>query len=204
MIDIVQTGDACTATMAGLQVSWRRQTDRWSHTIQFSAADDDCLSSAEGSPEDDFPASPAFQDLRVEARSNQICEFQLMGQSGGHLFSAAICCDAAQASVEFDICCRLAPRITPENILSTYIVGAGAGRLADAASPLMRGALVTLAGRYTLEALPLADELHAAVRMPATEPGGQLQIGCFEIGPLQTSARRRRVRWRYRLSRNTA
>src|SRR5262245_14524250 len=92
MIVLEESAEEYTVRGAGLEISFRRAVDRWQHfvSLRMDGRSLLLLVSDEGTPADDVPDSPAFQDLRFEKLSDDIFEFQLLGQAGKGIYSAAV------------------------------------------------------------------------------------------------------------------
>lgn len=92
-----------------LRLVFSHAVDRWSHSIAVAVDGEwqTLLSSVEGGAADPWPPSPAFQDLRLETIDQTTQEFQLMGQCGTGVYSAAIRCDLARSTIDFDVCLRV-------------------------------------------------------------------------------------------------
>lgn len=132
--------DEYEVDLGRLQLSFSLAGDRWSHMISIADENDwrSVLMSLEGAPQDRYPPSPAFQDLRLERIDDVTQEFQLMGQCGSGIYSAAIRCHLERAEIDFDLCLTRRPSrsgATAEPAatadegsfpLSTYLVEEGA------------------------------------------------------------------------------
>src|SRR3954466_6084925 len=108
MIVLEKSADAYTLRDAGFELSFRHMGDRWQHCLSFRRDGEwlPLLTSVEGAPTDDVPPSPPLQDLRCEEIADGICEFQLLGQSGKGVYSAAVRLDESTHTIDFDLCAR--------------------------------------------------------------------------------------------------
>ena len=178
--------------------------DRWQHTIfaKTDGAEPIVVASVEGSPDDPCPASPAFQELRVERAASpgrsadgpNVCVVQMFGQAGGQIYSAAVEINTDEGTLDFDVCLRARTAQAIDAARSTYQFGAGVdfaatvdgGRFvaAQAVGPTI-GRTLSVA---TLASPPARCELLSERRICLKGVSGPAQGGG------QT------VRWRYRLS----
>jgi hypothetical protein len=92
----------------GIGVRFAFHEDRYSHEI--SLADGSrwipILTSVEGSPMDEWPASPPLQSLHLETRQGNRQLALLVGMAGRSHWSMSVELDLATARVTFDIACR--------------------------------------------------------------------------------------------------
>lgn len=178
--------------------------DRWQHRIgMLSAADrSPVLSSVEGAAHDDAPPSPAFQDLRLESLSGSVHEFQLMGQSGPAVYSAAIRFDGESQLIDFDICARLRKSIAGFKTVSSYAVAEDW----EAATADNDGAAIQRQGRSTTDRVLIIEPVEirdspqehrhrAPIVVKETIVAGwdEQSIVPFGTGPLS-------LRWHYRMA----
>jgi hypothetical protein len=94
---------------AGLRVRFLWNTDRYGHEIWLpDGADWSCaLSSLEGSPQDDWPASPPLQSLAIDHRDDGTSVALLVGMAGKSHWSASLQIDPQLPGVRFDVACRV-------------------------------------------------------------------------------------------------
>jgi hypothetical protein len=94
---------------AGLRVRFCWRGDRYAHEIWLPhGADWICaLSSVEGSPQDDWPASPPLQSLEVDQREDGRTVALLVGMAGNSHWSASAQIDPELPGVRFDVACRV-------------------------------------------------------------------------------------------------
>lgn len=95
-----------------LRVRFYWHADRYAHEVAVREGDQwrPLAVSAEGSPEEDWPASPPFQSLHIEDREDGRTLALLVGMAGKSHWSASIEIDnqAGQPScVSFDVACRV-------------------------------------------------------------------------------------------------
>lgn len=104
-----------------LDFHWRG--DRYAHQFFLAAAGEpltapSVATSVEGSADETWPASPAFQQLLVEDRGARGRVALLVGMSGSNHWSASVEPVPGQAAWLFDVACRV--RELPEVSRSTY------------------------------------------------------------------------------------
>lgn len=94
---VIRSGD--------LEVRFLLADDRWRHVlaVRDGACERILLESEEGAPGAGDAPSPPFQDLHLEDLGGDIHEFQLLGQAGHAVYSAAIRCEGQTERVSFDI-----------------------------------------------------------------------------------------------------
>ena len=92
-----------------LRLVFDRRGDRWGHRVELLCEGTPIitLSSVEGAATDDWPPSPAFQNLDVQAIAGKGMTALLVGKAGSSHWSAAIEADPAVGALHFDIACRL-------------------------------------------------------------------------------------------------
>jgi hypothetical protein len=116
-----------------LRVRFFWHGDRYAHEVSVRSNDVwlPALLSVEGSPEQDWPASPPFQSLHIEEREDGRKLALLVGMAGKSHWSASIEIDEATACVLFDVACR-ARGCEPGWLTSSYrrAKGATSGLLA--------------------------------------------------------------------------
>lgn len=108
MLEIEKSAGAYVARCGELLLKFEYSTDRWRHelAIRRNGGWQALLSSKEGAADDALPPSPAFQDLRLEPISDEISEFQLFGQAGKGIYSAAVRFDGYSGTITFDVAAR--------------------------------------------------------------------------------------------------
>lgn len=110
---------------SSLRIVFDHRGDRWGHRIELldNRSTIAAFESVEGSAIDNWPPSPAFQNLDVETRTGERQIALLVGKAGGSHWSAAVEADAAAEVVAFDIACRFDTE--PELLGSRYSVSGG-------------------------------------------------------------------------------
>jgi hypothetical protein len=98
------------------------RVDRWGHRIEVRREDQwvAAFSSIEGSADDDWPPSPAFQHIHLQTFSISGPTALLVGKAGASHWSAAIEADREAGVFRFDIACRLSSG--PKYLGSTYSI----------------------------------------------------------------------------------
>ncbi len=105
-----------------LRMVWSRPDDRWRHRFDWIGEHEPRVwaESVEGSSSDEWPPGPVFQDLFVEPKADGAVEFQLMGQCGKTIYTAAVLCDPPRGRIEFDVCARVRREPPSPGLVSTY------------------------------------------------------------------------------------
>jgi len=110
-----------------LAVAFERLVDRWEHRISVRVEGRwlMLLQSLEGDAQAPQIPSPVLQDLHFEPLSQEIAEFQLLGQSGVGTYAAVVRFDEARQTIEFDLCLSVARRHALPALVATYRVPPG-------------------------------------------------------------------------------
>ncbi len=92
----------------GLRVVFHRAGDRWAHRIEYldGAQATVVWQSIEGSASDDWPPSPALQDISVERLPDGRDVIFLVGKAGSSHWSASVEALLSPSRLVFDIACR--------------------------------------------------------------------------------------------------
>jgi len=198
MLDIERSSEILRVRSDRVELSFRHDCDRWRHEFSAYAADQwwTVLRSLEGSAENPMPASPALQDLRLEQLSEQVFEFQGMGQAGSAIYSAAIRLDFAVLEVAFDLCVRGKRAGSSMRAQSHYEISSGS------AVPDSNGSAVTLSdsgARLTISPIRIEGQPDCECRLldSATR---QIAAGCFSADAYSADPKPRSIRWGYRFS----
>jgi hypothetical protein len=112
MVNVTQTSVDCCLLWGDWELNFSWIKDRWTHLLQKSVpvgagTTQSQLVSLEGTAEEAWPGSPAFQDLHLERISPDCCEVQLLGQAGKNHYSGAIRCDGSRNVIDFDLAVRI-------------------------------------------------------------------------------------------------
>lgn len=104
----VKTTDDHILEAAGLRVRFFRSGDRYAHEVYVLEGGRwlSALVSVEGSPEEDWPASPPFQSLEIERRGGQAVAL-LVGMAGTSHWSASAQIDPLVPCIHFDVAARV-------------------------------------------------------------------------------------------------
>jgi hypothetical protein len=113
---VIEAGD--------LRIVFQWRGDRYGHTVErrIDGQWRSVLESLEGSSDDDWPQSPALQDLHIERRGSGPVAL-LVGKSGTSHWSVSVEALAGETALRFDVACRL--HRSPRWLGSTYRVIAG-------------------------------------------------------------------------------
>jgi hypothetical protein len=202
MIVIEESAEAYSVRAADLELSFRRAIDRWQHFVSLRphSSLQWLLASDEGTPADDVPESPALQDLRFEKLADGVFEFQLLGQAGRAVYSAAVRFDGNARLIDFDICARGRSADSPLCTVSRYLIAGGG---AASARPQREGALVVLLGGepgVELSPVPIAGIPPTDCRLIGE--GLHRRIAAGHLGSTRSDTPRKpaNVRWRYRIA----
>ena len=201
MIELEKAADHFVLRNDNLEFSFRFVGDRWQHEVRVRRENawSPLLTSLEGNPADADLPSPAFQDLRFEQPTEGVYEFQLMGQSGKGVYSAAVRFDAAQRLLDFDLCAR-GPAAYPELCtISTYC-------LADRElMPELRldggSAIIGTAGGGSLNIVPvpIPGSPPCESRLTGETGDRRLTVGCFGVVGANSNGKTRSIRWRHQI-----
>jgi hypothetical protein len=163
-----------------LQLRFARRGDRWGPTIQFHIAGRAVwqLNSVEGTADEVWPISPAFQSLEMHAQPDGRTFALLVGMAGSSHWSASVEADPIGERIVFDVACRI--KIEPKLLGSSYV-------LSDPAS------------RPRIEAIAL--ESMAGGSQPIIETTGErIVVRVMDLAGFLP----RTVRWKYAISASEA
>lgn len=202
MIALEESAESYTLRSADLEISFRHVGDRWQHSISVQRHGAVChlMTSDEGTPRGLVLPSPALQDLRLEKLSDEVYEFQLLGQAGKEVYSAAIRLNGASGAIDFDLCARRRSIDAPLCTASRY-------RLDDADDSLSLQShenrwLVLLRGERALEFAPVPIPEHADSQCRICREGPARRLAAGHFGKLGSDTAHKGVslRWQYRIS----
>jgi hypothetical protein len=198
MIQVEKSADKYLLRDDGIELVFCFAGDRWQHSVGLRREDDwhAVLISVEGRPADAALPSPAFQDLRFEQPAEGVYEFQLMGQSGKGIYSAAVRYDALARMLDFDLCARGPAANFSLCTVSTYRL-AGLDQLPIVnCEPGAAMLTATGCGRIRITPVPIAGSPHSECRLNG-EPGQRrLTIGCFGVAGSLSAGKTGSIRWR--------
>jgi hypothetical protein len=102
-----------------LRVAFEWRGDRYGHCVQqqIGGVWHSVLESCEGSAAEDWPPSPALQNLHIEHRETGSVAL-LVGKSGTSHWSASVELLAARLAMQFDIACRV--QAPPQHLGTVY------------------------------------------------------------------------------------
>lgn len=203
MIELEKAADQYVLRDDDLEFSFRFVGDRWQHEVRVRCENawNPLLTSLEGNPADSGLPSPAFQDLRFEQPAEGVYEFQLMGQSGKGVYSAAVRFDAAQRMLDFDLCARAPDAYPGLCTVSTYctpVMDPVPGVRLDGGS-----AIIGTPGYGSLKIVPVPIPGSPASECRLTGETGwrRLTVGCFGVEAANFSGKTRSIRWRQQIRR---
>lgn len=202
MIVLEESAEVYTLRDADIQLSFRHVGDRWQHfvSVRRSGEWSPLLTSEEGVPADGVLPSPALQDLRLEELRDGVFEFQLLGQSGKGVYSAAVRFEGGAQSIDFDLCARGRSAESPFCTVSRYLLGDGDGR--PTVQPRENSLVVQARGEPALELSPVSIPGQPASECRLIDDGPLLRIaaGCFGATRFDPNRKGISVRWRYRIA----
>jgi hypothetical protein len=201
MIAIEKSPETCTLRSANLELSFSHIGDRWQHRVCVRGDGRwlPLLVSEEGAADGENLPSPAFQDLRCEELPGGAFEFQLLGQAGKAIYSAAVRFDDSTQTIDIDVCAR-AP--TTQSHISTY----GHYLLVNDDSAIdiaqRAGSLIVLRDAGGIEIKPVTIPGNPPGECRSIDDGAVRRIvaGCFEAPMSGGCGRGVSVRWRYQMT----
>jgi hypothetical protein len=201
---IEQSSARCLLQGTSLTFEFTFQGDRWRHTAALSHGGlaIPVLASLDGAAEDATPPSPAFQDLRLESFSDSVHEFQLMGQCGAAIYSAAARFDDSLNQVEFDVYARWRKPVEGFRAVSSYVPapewhGESASR--DCVTFRNRSE-PTGAPLLALQAIEAPDAPPRLETWPAIRVETAIEVGWPVLPPGTLTSGRPSLRWHYRIA----
>jgi hypothetical protein len=184
-----------------LELAFTHIGDRWQHRVSVRSNGRwlPLLISEEGAANAEGLPSPAFQDLRCEELAGGAFEFQLLGQAGKSIYSAAVRFDDGTQTIDFDVCAR-APT------MKSHISTKGHYLLMDDDSALdieqRAGSLIVLRAARGIEIKPvtISGNPPGECRSIKDGPVRRIVAGCFEAPASGGCGRGVGVRWRYQMT----
>ena len=114
---MLETGSTCGQR---LRISFPQYDDRLAHTI--GVLDGQRLipvfASHEGTADEQWPASPVFQEIQVNGQAGISQVALLVGMAGSSHWSASVEVSTTSAKISFDVACRF--KSEPTQLISTY------------------------------------------------------------------------------------
>jgi hypothetical protein len=202
MIVLEESAETYSVRGADLEISFRRALDRWQHfvSIRMHGETIPLLASEEGTAGDDLLPSPALQDLRVEKLSDDAFEFQLLGQAGKGVYSAAVRFDGAAQVVDFDLCARGRSAESPLCTASRYQI---APENNVVAVQQRSGELIMSCGgdrAVVLSPVPIPGIPSTECRLIGEGTQQRIAAGCSGVTGSDAPQKSVSVRWRYRIA----
>jgi hypothetical protein len=198
MMELEESPGLYRLSISELQIAFFRSGDRWRHALAIGGKTgwQTLFSSVEGTPDLALPPSPAFQDLRQEKIAEGVGEFQLFGQAGQGVYSAAIRVDEKSRTIAFDVAARSLREGAGLCFQSTYETASGA---IGSAAPNAGG----LAFRGTLGGVILCPVAPALAEPEAAAAGANQVIrvaaGSLAVTGANHSPSPRNARWQYEI-----
>lgn len=193
MLHASQTPKRCELSTEQLRLECELSADRWQHTISVPSGSKwvDVLTSVEGSPQDELPASPVFQELLLDEKHAHLTEVQLFGRSGNCMYAVAVAMNTETKILDFDVSARFVGSEVPTRVTSTY--GGGQWAVADEA------ALVATEAQSGLQ-LAILNVSGTPPCKFGQDPAASLQIGCGNLSDIPTTTGGTTIRWHYQIS----
>lgn len=177
------TLDAVNKHGRGFRVNFVWHRDRYAHTVAVVEGDHitPVLASGEGTEFDDWPPSPALQDLSIEHRGDDQSVALLVGMAGTSHWSLSIDANRTEPTLVFDVACRVTDQ--PRQMGSWYrtMIPANTERLTAKFDDSWQLALLKIDQQPPFELF-------------ATDDGVTLALSEMLIEPPTT------VRWKYVIS----
>ncbi len=188
MLEVTQQPRHYLLTWTGWRLEFSWQTDRWQHQLWRASGREWTLaiSSVEGTSEQPWPGSPAFQNVYYEQIDPDIGEVQLLGQSGKNHYSGAIRCDSRQQMIDFDLAVRIQAHPAGPLQLSTY----------DVMSPLARDAAAQ-GWELTTESLSAQPALVTAWDVSTLPKKSSFNLRMLDLTGVKIEKQRTTLRWKY-------
>ena len=189
---------------ADLEIRFRHLGDRWQHFISIRHRGESLplMSSDEGSPDDEAPPSPALQDLRLERHSADVVEFQLLGQAGKGIYSAAARFDGAAQSIDFDLCSRSRAAASLLCTASRYTLAGGVQTRIRSRGDNLVAEVPQASFEVELSPVAIPGQPAQRCRIVADRAAVWIVAGCVETTGVVFAKGATSVRWRYQFTCN--
>jgi hypothetical protein len=176
-----------------LRVRFWLAEDRYAHEIWLAVAGEwmAVLASVEGSPSEDWPASPPFQSLHCAELGTANQSALLVGMAGKSHWSASIELDPAGDCARFDIACRVRGATAP-GLSSTYRTMPGVSARQAHEGKLEFNAPSLVKVNMSLQLSSPQESPRASFEIVE----GKVRIVANDLAAIDSS---RTVRWRYTL-----
>ena len=188
MLEVTQQPRHYTLTWTGWRLEFSWQTDRWQHQLWRANGREwtPVITSVEGTSEQPWPHSPAFQNVYYEQIDPDIGEVQLLGQSGKNHYSGAIRCDSRRQVIDFDLAVRIQAHPAGPLQLSTY----------DVLPPLGRDAAAQ-GWELTTESLSAQPALVTAWETSTLPKKSSFNLQMLDLTGVKIEKQRTTLRWKY-------
>lgn len=177
------TLDAVNKDGRGLRVTFVWHRDRYAHTIAVVRGDHitPVLASGEGTEFDDWPPSPALQDLSIEHRGDDQSVALLVGMAGTSHWSLSIEATKSESTLVFDVACRVTDK--PRQMGSLY-------------RTMIRADIESLTAKFNdfCQLALLEIDQQPSLELTATDDGVALALSEIQIDSSAT------IRWKYIVS----
>lgn len=200
---VEETAETYTLSAADIQISFRYVGDRWQHFVSVRRDGDwlRILTSEEGSSERRALPSPALQDLRFEKLDDDVFEFQVIGQAGHGVYSAAVRFDGKSQEIDFDLCARGRSSDSPLCTESSYILSVG-HESASVENLQPHSLVVQMHGGPAIEISPVQVPENPTTACRVLDEDSVRKIVAGSSGVTRPNATNKgiSIRWRYRIA----
>jgi hypothetical protein len=166
----------------GLRTTFVWRNDRYAHVVTLidRMGERTLLESTEGTPDDPWPPSPAFQQLSVEGTGDQRVAL-LVGMSGTSHWSMSVEMSPTRRAIVFDVACRMNESV--ESLGSSYLAE---GYTVENSS--------TAVGRFgALRSAIVLDSTLDSVTQALSRCADQLRVDCLTARVTMPHT----ARWKY-------
>ena len=197
-----KSAETYTVRDSNIEICFRYASDRWCHRVATNRNGRwyPLLESEEGRADDNDLPSPALQDLRFEEVRDRVFEFQLLGQAGKEIFSAAIRFDGEARTIDFDLCARSRAMTFPACTHSQYVLASGVECPMVDRQPSSLSLQPDGESGLIIAALSIADGPVGECRLFDSSPVQRIGVGCFGGSGPETTRRGVSIRWRYQMT----
>jgi hypothetical protein len=201
MIALEKSSETCTLRSANLELAFSHIGDRWQHRVCVRGNGRwlPLLTSEEGAANAEGLPSPAFQDLRCEELADGAFEFQLLGQAGKAIYSAAVRFDDGTQTIDFDVCAR-ASTVTSHISTKSYYLLVNDDSALDIEQRADALVIVRAACGIEIKPVTISGNPPGECRSIDDGPVRRIVAGCFEAPASGGRGRGVGVRWRYQMT----
>ena len=177
-MDIQQSPGQYHLTHGDWRLTFERTADRWRHRLLVQKAGTwlEFWASREGASDQDWPPSPAFQDLHLQPIDDDCIEVQLVGQAGKKHYSGVVRWELSQQQLFWDLAVHL-PGVPEQPIGSHY-------RLQSS----------VVGESFEVEEIPGQPPLEVT---QTSLPDCELSLGCADWSKSRLVRGRLTFRWQY-------